>query len=112
MGSNHKLDTFFRIYNLLILQGHRSRQKRQNHGLPAIAAHASSLALAVAIGTSLDTWLKTGTRYRGHYSFNDKFISLDTDLELTSPTDTAKVETIHQQFTKMIDDYSTAVLPT
>jgi hypothetical protein len=73
--------------------------------------HLAVLSLLVAIGTSLDTWLKTGNRYKGHYSFNDKFIALYTDLQLTSPTDTGKIQSIHEQFKKMIDDYSTAVLP-
>jgi hypothetical protein len=81
-------------------------------GLSWVAANASILAVAVAIGTSLDTWLKTGNRYHGHYLFNDKFISLNTDLELTLPTETVKIDDIHQRFTKLIDDYSAAVLPT
>lgn len=59
--------------------------------LPRIAGVAALLSLLVAIGTALDTWLKTGNRYRGHYTFNDKFIALYTDLELTDATDTAKI---------------------
>ena len=34
--------------------------------LPRIASIAALLSLLVAIGTALDTWLKTGNRYRGH----------------------------------------------
>jgi hypothetical protein len=49
--------------------------------LPRIASIAALLSLLVAIGTALDTWLKTGNRYRGHYTFNDKFIALYTDLK-------------------------------
>jgi hypothetical protein len=79
--------------------------------LPRIASVASLLSLLVAIGTALDTWLKTGNRYRGHYTFNDKFIALYTDLELTDVTDTAKISNVELEFKKMINDYSVAILP-
>ena len=79
--------------------------------LPHIASVASLLSLLVAIGTALDTWLKTGNRYRGHYTFNDKFIALYTDLELTDVTDTAKISNVELEFKKMINDYSVAILP-
>ena len=69
------------------------------------------LSLLVAIGTALDTWLKTGDRYKGHYTFNDKFIALYMDLELTSPRNTAAIESIKDQFKKLIDGYAVAVLP-
>lgn len=73
--------------------------------------YVAILSLTVAVGTALDTWLKTGTRYKGHYMFNDKFIALYTDLELTAPTDQTKIETLKEQFKKLIDDYAVAVLP-
>jgi hypothetical protein len=79
--------------------------------LPRIASIASLLSLLVAIGTALDTWLKTGNRYRGHYTFNDKFIALYTDLELTDVSDTTKISNVELEFKKMINDYSVAVLP-
>jgi len=79
--------------------------------LPRIASVAAVLSLLVAVGTALDTWLKTGNRYRGHYTFNDKFIALYTDLELTDATDTEKVNNLELEFKKMISDYSVAVLP-
>jgi hypothetical protein len=52
-----------------------------------ISQNVAFVSLVVAVGTSLDTWLKTGTRFRGHYTFNDKFIALHTDLELTDQAD-------------------------
>lgn len=79
--------------------------------LPRIASIAALLSLLVAIGTALDTWLKTGNRYRGHYTFNDKFIALYTDLELTDVADTAKITNVEMEFKKLISDYSVAVLP-
>ena len=79
--------------------------------LPRIASVASLLSLLVAIGTALDTWLKTGNRYRGHYTFNDKFIALYTDLELTDVTDAAKISNVELEFKKVINDYSVAILP-
>lgn len=79
--------------------------------LPRIASVAALLSLLVAIGTALDTWLKTGNRYRGHYTFNDKFIALYTDLELTDVADTAKITNVEMEFKKLISDYSVAVLP-
>ena len=69
------------------------------------------MALLVAIGTSIDTWLKTGSRYRGHYSFNDKFIALCTDLEISNAADPSGMEKIQEQLKKLIDDYAVAVLP-
>ena len=73
---------------------------------------APLLSLLVAVGTSLDTWLKTGNRYRGHYTFNDKFIALHTDVELTDPADASAMAKIQEQFKKLVDDYALAVLPT
>src|ERR1700722_12302101 len=48
--------------------------------LHIFSEHAPLLSLLVAVGTSLDTWLKTGNRFRGHYIFSDKFVALHTDL--------------------------------
>ena len=79
--------------------------------LPRIASIAALLSLLVAIGTALDTWLKTGNRYCGHYTFNDKFIALYTDLELTDDTDAVKIGSVELEFKKLINDYSVAVLP-
>jgi hypothetical protein len=79
--------------------------------LKPLAAAASIFSLIVAVGTALDTWLKTGNRYRGHYVFNDKFIALFTDLELTDTTDTTKIAALEGEFKKLIGDYAVAVLP-
>lgn len=40
--------------------------------LRIVSQNVALVSLMVAVGTSLDTWLKTGTRFRGHYTFNDK----------------------------------------
>src|SRR5580704_7655579 len=42
----------------------------------------ATLSFIVAVGTALDTWLKTGTRYKDHYTFHDKFLSLFIEVEL------------------------------
>jgi hypothetical protein len=80
--------------------------------LPLTDQSTQVLSLVVAIGTSLDTWLKTGNRFRGHYTFNDKFIALCTDLELTSSLNAEGISSIQDQFKKLIDAYAVAVLPT
>ena len=69
------------------------------------------LSLLVAVGTSLDTWLKTGNRYKGHYMFNDKFIALSTDLELADPANVAQTSSVQTNFKKIVDEYAQAVLP-
>ena len=79
--------------------------------LNLVKDHAAILSLLVAIGTSLDTWLKTGTRYKGHYTFNDKFIALYSDLELTDPANTTAMDKLKEDFKKLLDDYATAILP-
>lgn len=70
------------------------------------------LSVSLAVGTALDTWLKTGNRYKGHYTFNDKFIALYTDLELTQPADAPAIGKIKEDFKKLLNDYAVAVLPT
>ncbi|HEY1758430.1 MAG TPA: hypothetical protein VGG72_23875 [Bryobacteraceae bacterium] len=80
--------------------------------LQFVSRNVAAVSLLVAVGTSLDTWLKTGNRFRGHYTFNDKFIALHTDLELTNDSDAAAMGRIQDQFKKFIDDYAQAVLPT
>ena len=64
------------------------------------------------MGTSLDTWLKTGTRFRGHYTFNDKFIALHADIELTDQADSVALGKLQDQFKRFIDEYAQAVQPT
>jgi hypothetical protein len=66
----------------------------------------------VAVGTAIDTWLKTGTRYKGHYTFHDKFIALFIEVELTDPADTGKLEDLKGRFIKLIDDYGVTAIPT
>jgi hypothetical protein len=79
---------------------------------PFLDDNGRTLSLIVAIGTSLDTWLKTGNRYKGHYVFNDRFIALCTDLELADPNNNDAMAEVKAQFKKLVEDYSTAVLPT
>jgi hypothetical protein len=79
--------------------------------VPSLESFSAYLALFVAIGTSLDTWLKTGSRYRGHYMFNDKFISLQTDLELTHEENEAEFEKVKDNFIRTVAEYSAAVQP-
>jgi hypothetical protein len=80
--------------------------------LAFISRNVALVSLIVAVGTSLDTWLKTGNRFRGHYTFNDKFIALHTDLELTDQADTVALGRLQDQFKRFIDEYAQAVLPT
>jgi hypothetical protein len=70
-----------------------------------------AISLLVAIGTALDTWLKTGTRYKGHYMFHEKFLALYIEVELTDPGDKTKLEPLKKQFVKLIGDYGVAALP-
>ena len=65
----------------------------------------------MAVGTAIDTWLKTGTRHKGHYTFHDKFIALFIEVELTDPSDTPTLATLKAQFIKLIDEYGVAALP-
>ena|SRR5271165_2939768 len=80
--------------------------------LQIVSQNVAFVSLVVAVGTSLDTWLKTGNRFRGHYNYNDKFIALHTDVELTDQTDSVALAKLQDQFKKFIDDYGQAVLPT
>jgi hypothetical protein len=81
-------------------------------GIQIIKDYLAWISLAVAVGTALDTWQKTGIRYKGHYVFNDKFISLYTEVELTSANDTIALSKAKEEFSKLTDHYSVAVLPT
>src|SRR5580658_2370876 len=72
--------------------------------LAFISRNVALVSLIVAVGTSLDTWLKTGNRFRGHYTFNDKFIALHTDLELTDQADTVALGRLQDQFKRFIDE--------
>jgi hypothetical protein len=80
--------------------------------LQIVNHNVAFVSLVVAIGTSLDTWLKTGNRFRGHYTFNDKFIALYTDVELTDQTDSVALAKLQDQFRKFVEEYAQAVLPT
>src|SRR5277367_1684072 len=72
--------------------------------LQIVSQHVAIVSLMVAVGTSLDTWLKTGNRFRGHYNYNDKFIALHTDVELTDQNDSVALGRLQDQFKKFIDD--------
>lgn len=69
------------------------------------------VSLAVAVGTALDTWLKTGQRYKAHYMYHDKFIALYVQTELAKPEDADAIETFKAEFARLIDDYGVAALP-
>src|SRR5271168_3717139 len=65
--------------------------------LKIVSQNVAFVSLVVAVGTSLDTWLKTGNRFKGHYTFNDKFIALHTDLELPDHADVAALGRLQDQ---------------
>jgi hypothetical protein len=69
------------------------------------------LSFLVAVGTAIDTWLKTGTRYKGHYTFHDRFLALFIEVELTDPENTASLERLKDRFMQLIEDYGVAALP-
>src|SRR5579859_5288610 len=48
-------------------------------GLDPLEKLAPALSLIVAIGTTIDTWLKPGIQYKVHYTYNDRFRALRAD---------------------------------
>lgn len=72
----------------------------------------SLLSFLVAVGTALDTWLKTGTRYKNHYLFHDRFVAVYIEVELSDPEDKTTLDRLKDKFLKLIEDYGVAALPT
>lgn len=80
-------------------------------GIPYLVGHAALLSLLVAIGTTLDTWLQPSVKYKGHYTFNDKFRALRSDLDLIDHEDKAGIKLINEQRKAMEEEYRKTVLP-
>jgi hypothetical protein len=62
------------------------------------AAVFSILALAVAIGTAFDAWLKPREKWRGFMSDRDDAKTLLIKVRATSPTDLAKHDAFLDEF--------------
>jgi hypothetical protein len=62
-----------------------------------IDKYQSVFALLVTILTALDTWLKTGERYRVHYEYDDQFRDLLVKLHLSDKNDRAELRKLANQ---------------
>jgi hypothetical protein len=80
-------------------------------GLHALEQNAPLLSLLVAIGTTIDTWLQPGVKYKGRYTYNDKYRALKADLYLIDRDDPAALKTINEAWKALDDEYRKTVLP-
>jgi hypothetical protein len=80
-------------------------------GIQRLETHVAVLSLLVAIGTTIDTWLQPGVKYKGHYTYNDKFRALKSDLYFIKPDDSASLKIINEAWKSLDDEYRKTVLP-
>jgi hypothetical protein len=80
-------------------------------GIQKLETHVAVLSLLVAIGTTIDTWLQPGVKYKGHYTYNDKFRALKSDLYFIKRDDSAALKTINEAWKILDDEYRKTVLP-
>ena len=80
-------------------------------GIDFLVQNAAILSLLVAIGTTADTWLQPGVKYKGHYTYNDKYRALKADLYFVKRDDSARLQAINEAWKAMDDEYRKTVLP-
>jgi hypothetical protein len=80
-------------------------------GISFLVQSAAVLSLLVAIGTTVDTWLQPSVKYKGHYTYNDKFRALKSDLYQTEREDKSAVKALNEQWKALDEDYRKTVLP-
>jgi hypothetical protein len=80
-------------------------------GIAFLEHNAAWLSLFVAIGTTLDTWLQPGVRYKGHYTYNDKYRALKADLFFVKREDEARLTAMNEAWKSMDEEYRKTVLP-
>lgn len=68
------------------------------------------LSLFVAIGTTLDTWIKPGERWRAHDHYDDEFRKLRRELDYIEPADAAAVRRIDQKYESLVSQHRSAYL--
>jgi hypothetical protein len=80
-------------------------------GIAWLVNSAPILSLLVAIGTTIDTWLQPGVKYKGHYTYNDKFRALKADLYFIKRDDSAALKILNESWKALDDEYRKTVLP-
>jgi len=80
-------------------------------GIEWLVKSAPILSLLVAIGTTIDTWLQPGVKYKGHYTYNDKFRALKADLYFIKRDDSEALKTLNESWKALDDEYRKTVLP-
>jgi hypothetical protein len=80
-------------------------------GISWLTKHVALLSLLVAIGTTIDTWLQPGVKYKGHYTYNDKFRALKADLYFIKRDDDDALKKLNESWKSLDDEYRKTVLP-
>jgi hypothetical protein len=80
-------------------------------GIQRLDTHVAVLSLLVAIGTTIDTWLQPGVHYKAHYTYNDKFRALKSDLYFIQRDDASSLKTLNESWKALDDEYRKTVLP-
>jgi hypothetical protein len=79
-------------------------------GMGLLEHSAAVLSLLVAIGTGIDTWVKSAGRWKTHYSYNDLYIARESELARISPTDLSALADFRQRLDALDSDYRKAAL--
>jgi hypothetical protein len=79
-------------------------------GIYWLMNNAPILSLLVAIGTTIDTWLQPGVKYKGHYTYNDKFRALKADFSFIKRDDSDSLKTLNESWKSLDDEYRKSVL--
>jgi hypothetical protein len=80
-------------------------------GIDFLVRNAAIISLLVAIGTTIDTWLQPVVKYKGHYTYNDKFRAVKADLYLIDRHDPHALKVINEAWKALDDEYRKTVLP-
>jgi hypothetical protein len=84
---------------LIILSSTVAAQKNLvGSPIQAVVPWVPVLALAVAILTALDTWMKPGEKWKTHDRFDDEFKTIRRELSYMEPTDIAAVKKIDEAY--------------